>query len=149
MTGIDAARPAAPIPAVGVVCWRHNDVLLVKRGRPPRAGRWSLPGGRIDWGETAAAAAARELREETQIDARLIGVVDVADLIHTEPEDGYHFVVIEYAAVWLAGEPQAGDDAAEAAFVAWETALTLVADARTQRVIHAARARRAESACDV
>ena len=55
----------SPIPAVGVVCFRGDDVLLIKRGAPPRAGEWSLPGGRIEFGERAADAALRELREET------------------------------------------------------------------------------------
>ena len=50
----------SPIPAVGVVCLRGDEVLLIRRGTPPLADRWSLPGGRIEWGERAADAAMRE-----------------------------------------------------------------------------------------
>ena len=59
------AQDRRPVPAAGVVCFRGDEVLLIRRGTPPREGEWSLPGGRIEWGERAADAALRELREET------------------------------------------------------------------------------------
>jgi len=105
---------SAPVPAVGVVCLRDDQVLLIRRGRPPRLGEWSLPGGRIEPGERAVEAALRELREETGVQARILGLVDVVDGVF--PDIGAHYVLIDYAAVWLAGEPTAGDDAAAAAF---------------------------------
>ena len=66
-----------PVPAVGVVCLRGDEVLLIRRGQPPRVGEWSLPGGRLEWGETTADAALRELREETGVEAELAGLIDV------------------------------------------------------------------------
>jgi len=110
--------PAAPVVGVGVVCLRGAEVLLIRRGKPPRAGEWSLPGGRIEWGESARAAALRELREETGVEAELLGLVDVVDGLFSGPDGvvARHYVLVDYAARWLSGEPQAGDDALEARF---------------------------------
>ena len=73
-----------PTPAVGVVCLKGDEVLLIRRGTPPRQGEWSLPGGRIEPGERLAVAALRELREETGVAAELIGLIDV-DSMPTMP----------------------------------------------------------------
>ena len=102
----------APVPAVGVVCLRGDAVLLIRRGTPPLMGAWSLPGGKIEWGERAVDAALRELFEETGVEAELLGLVEVADGLFGER----HYVLVDYAARWLSGEPRAGDDAAAAAF---------------------------------
>jgi len=103
---------ASPVPAVGVVCVRGDEVLLIRRGQPPLVGEWSLPGGRIEWGERAADAALRELAEETGVQAELAGLIDVVDGLFGER----HYVLIDYAASWVSGEPVAGDDAADARF---------------------------------
>lgn len=130
--------PMTPVPAVGVVCLRGEEVLLIRRGTAPRLGEWSLPGGRIEPGERAVDAALRELREETGVEAELIGLVDVVDGFF--PPDR-HYVLIDYAARWISGEPAAGDDAAEAAFHPLETIDRLVAWDETRRVIRAAASR--------
>lgn len=122
-----------PVPAVGVVCLKGDEVLLIRRGTPPRLGEWSLPGGRIEPGERAIDAALRELREETGVEARILGLIDVVDGIF--PEAGRHYVLIDYVAEWTAGEPVAGDDAAEAMFVSLDVAIALVAWGETRRVI--------------
>lgn len=127
-----------PVPTVGVVCLRGDQVLLIKRGAPPRLGQWSLPGGRLEWGETTAVGALRELREETGVEARLLGLIDVVDGLFTEPATGEttrHYLMIDYAARWTAGEPVAGDDAAEARFVSLDEALALVEWDVTRTVI--------------
>jgi 8-oxo-dGTP diphosphatase len=125
-----------PVAAVGVVCLRGGEVLLIRRGREPRLGEWSLPGGRIEWGETCTEAALRELREETGVEADLVGLIDVVDgLFGAAPDGGGHYVLIDYAARWTAGEPAAGDDAAEAGFFALPVALGMVGWSETARVI--------------
>lgn len=129
----------APVPAVGVICFRGEEVLLIRRGKPPRMGQWSIPGGRVEPGERTVETALRELREETGVQAELLGLVDVIDGVW--PEHGRHYVLIDYAARWVAGEPVAGDDAAEAAFVPIEEASARVDWDETRRVIREAAAR--------
>ena len=129
-----------PVPAVGVVCLRGDEVLLIRRGTPPRQGEWSLPGGRIEPGERAVDAALRELREETGVEAEITGLIDVVDGIF--PGAGRHYVLIDYAARWVSGEPVAGDDAMEARFVAVDEATKLVDWSETRRIIALAAASR-------
>lgn len=132
--------PPAPVPAVGVVCLRGDEVLLIRRGNPPRRDEWSLPGGRIEPGERAIHAALRELREETGVEAEIVGLLDVVDGLF--PEAGRHYVLIDYAARWLSGEPVAGDDALEARFVALDQIESLVDWSETRRIIALAASRR-------
>lgn len=130
----------APVPAVGVVCLRGEAVLLIRRGRAPRQGEWSLPGGRIEPGERAVDAALRELREETGVEAEITGLIDVVDGLF--PEAGLHYVLIDYAARWLSGEPVAGDDAVEARFVALYEVEGMIDWPETRRIIRMAVAAR-------
>ena len=133
-----------PVPAVGVVVLKGEEVLLVRRGTPPRLGQWSLPGGRIEWGETAEAAALRELTEETGVEAELLGLIEVVDALFTSRTSGEttrHYVLIDFAARWISGEPVAGDDAAEARFVHHSEVAGLVEWSETVRIIEAARQR--------
>ena len=134
----------APVAAVGVVCLRGGDVLLIRRGKPPLEDSWSLPGGRIEWGERAADAAVRELKEETGCSAEIVGLIDVVDGLlrrrgaADEPPWG-HYVLIDYAARWTGGEPMAGDDARDARFFAVAELDALDLWSETRRIIDAAR----------
>ena len=126
-----------PIPAVGVVCLKRDalggdEVLLIRRGKPPREGEWSLPGGRIERGEPVRDAALRELVEETGVEARLVGLIDVVDGLFG-PD--FHYVLIDYLAEWVSGEPVAGDDAAEARFVPIAEIDALVSWSATREII--------------
>lgn len=125
---------SAPVAAVGVVCLRGDEVLLIRRGTPPRLGEWSLPGGRIEPGERAVDAALRELREETGVEAEITGLLDVIDGLFPPR----HFLLVDYAARWLSGEPRAGDDAADARFWPAEAAIAAVDWDETRRVIRLA-----------
>lgn len=128
----------APVPAAGVVCLRGDEVLLIRRGTEPRLNEWSLPGGRIEWGEAAAAAALRELHEETGVTAEILGLLDVVDGLF--PPDR-HYLLVDFAARWVAGDPTPGDDAAEARFWPLDEALALVEWDETARIIRLAVAR--------
>ena len=73
--------PARPIAGVGVVVLRDDQVLMIRRGREPRIGQWSIPGGKQELGETWQETAVREVREETGVEIDVIGIVDVVDAI--------------------------------------------------------------------
>ncbi len=111
-----------PVPAVGVVCRRGDDVLLIKRGRAPRQGEWSIPGGKVHRGETLHAAALRELLEETGVTAVISRLLDVYEIIDNE----FHYVLIDYVAEWISSEPVAGDDADDARFMTYKEAMAAV-----------------------
>ncbi|KCZ47353.1 NUDIX hydrolase [Hyphomonas pacifica] len=131
-----------PVPAVGTVCFKGEDVLLIQRGTKPLKGDWSLPGGRIEPGEQAADAALRELHEETCVEARIAGLVDVVDGIFHSRTSGNvtrHYVLFDFAAIWTAGEPCAGDDAAHAEWISPEKLASLPLWDETRRIIEAAR----------
>lgn len=119
---------------VGVVCLRGQDVLLIRRGKPPRQGDWSIPGGRIEPGETQAQAALRELAEETGVVAALGPKLAV---INAEFE-GQSYRLHDYLAIWKSGEPVAGDDADEANFVPISQIMALGMWHKTEEIIHLA-----------
>lgn len=130
-----------PVPAVGIVCFRGDEVLLIRRGTPPKQGEWSLPGGRVEPGEPVRDAALRELMEETGVEARLVGLVDVVDAIFENRTGDLitrHYVLIDFAAEWVSGTPVAGDDAADAQFFHLSDLASLQMWDETLRVIDAA-----------
>jgi mutator protein MutT len=96
--------------------------LLERRGKPPAQDTWSLPGGLIELGETAAEAVRREVREECGVEVEVDDVLGVFEPIFREPDGRirYHYVVIDFLARYRSGELQAGDDAAETRWVAPE-----------------------------
>lgn len=105
-----------------MVCRRGDDVLLIRRGRAPRQGEWSIPGGKVDRGETLHAAAARELLEETGVTAEIGELIAVYEIIDAD----FHYVLIDYEAIWQAGEPCAADDADDAGFFPYQESLAMV-----------------------
>jgi len=129
------SEQANPIDCVGVICFRGDDVLLIKRGTPPRKDEWSIPGGRIEGGETERDAALRELFEETGVMAALETKVAT---INARFED-YNYRLHDYAARWISGEPRFGDDAIDARFVAPEQLDGLGMWPKTREVIEMAR----------
>lgn len=111
------SRPISqPILGVSVLLRQNGRILLVRRGREPLAGLWSLPGGRVELGETLAAAAARELAEETTITAANLRPLDLAEVIDPGGAGG-HFVLVVFTGDFRSGTPVAGDDAVEARWV--------------------------------
>jgi ADP-ribose pyrophosphatase YjhB (NUDIX family) len=107
---------AEPVPAVGaVVVDTAGRVLLVRRGRPPSVGSWTLPGGHVEPGETLDAAVVREVLEETGVAARVVGTLGVVAVAR----EGFSYAIHEHLLVPVNAEvaPVAGDDAAEARWV--------------------------------
>lgn len=111
--------PGQPIVGVGAVILQHGRVVLVKRRFEPLAGQWSLPGGRLELGETLEAGLAREMLEETGLEVEVGPVVDVFDRILLDPERKvrYHYVLIDYLCRPIRGALIHGSDVAAAELV--------------------------------
>jgi 8-oxo-dGTP diphosphatase len=101
---------AGPQVAVGaVVTDAAGRVLLIQRGHAPAAGRWTIPGGRVERGETLAQALHRELAAETGITATLGPLVEVFEFIDAD----FHYVILDYRMSAPQGTPRAGEDAVD------------------------------------
>lgn len=130
-----ASNPPSPppIPGVSVLVIHEGRVLLVRRGREPNRGIWALPGGRVEAGERPADAAIREVAEETavQIDGlREIDSVDVA-----ASDTGQRYAITVFSADYRSGSPTAGDDAADARWLALTDIASLPITDGTRRII--------------
>ena len=128
-----------PVVGCAAVVWHGPEVLLIRRGKPPLKGQWSIPGGRQIWGETMRECALRELKEETGLDAEILGLVDVVDALYQDGGTDYHFTFIDFAARMTGGDLKAGDDAKEARWHSSDALESLGIWSETLRVIHAAR----------
>jgi 8-oxo-dGTP diphosphatase len=111
--------PDAPIVTVGLVVRRAERVLIVQRGNPPNKGRWSIPGGAVEVGESLRAAGQREVREECGIE---VAVGEAAGVFETILPDSagatrYHYIMIDFFADYVAGELQPSSDSADARWV--------------------------------
>jgi ADP-ribose pyrophosphatase YjhB (NUDIX family) len=110
-------RPSAPVVGVGGVVVRDGRALLIRRGKPPLYGRWVVPGGTVELGETLEQALVREMREETRLAVEPVEVLTVFDRIDRDGDEvAYHYVIVDFLCRWVAGEAVAGSDALE---VAW------------------------------
>jgi 8-oxo-dGTP diphosphatase len=114
-----SSYPTAPQVGIGIIVLRGEEVLLVRRGKPPAKGAWSLPGGRQELGETAEACARRELLEETGVTVGPLTLIAHVDSIHrdTTGRIEFHYTILDFAGRYEAGEPIAGDDVTELAWV--------------------------------
>lgn len=116
MTGQAFFHSPSPVPAVIAVVVHEGQVLLVRRANPPDAGLWGFPGGKIEFGETVAQAATRELAEETGIQGEAQEVMTTLDIL-VPSDDGairQHYILIAVRCRFIDGEVAAGDDALEA-----------------------------------
>lgn len=132
--------PEAPVAAVGAVVVDGGAVLLVCRAFPPRQGEWSLPGGRLELGESLTEGVAREVREETGIEVEVGVVVDVFDRVHRDDAGRirYHFVIVDFLCRPRGGLLRAGDDAADVRWVARADVAALGVNAYAVEVIERA-----------
>lgn len=140
--------PARPICGVGAVVWRDGRILLIRRGKPPRSGQWSLPGGAQRLGETLAAAAAREVREETGLEVAGLELLAAVDLVERDGDGRvrFHYTLVDFSADAPEGEATAGDDAAAVGWFTPGEVETLGLWSETARVVALAAERRAASA---
>lgn len=134
------AYPDRPVAGIGVLVWRGDELLLVERGRPPRQGEWSLPGGAQELGETLFEGAVREVLEETGLTVVPTGIVTAVDIIDRDADGRvrYHYTLIDIAAEWQGGEAVPGDDAAAVRWARLDEIDGLVRSDLTRRVIRQA-----------
>ncbi len=126
-----------PLLGVSALVRRDGEVLLVRRGRPPAAGLWSLPGGKVEFGERLEAAAIREIGEETGIAIDRLEQIDMAEIMLRDAAGAvdWHAVLVVFAGRCVAGAVRAGDDAAEARWVGGAELARLDLTEDTRRVI--------------
>jgi ADP-ribose pyrophosphatase YjhB (NUDIX family) len=101
--------PSRPQLAVSAAIFREGKVLVVRRARSPAKGFYSLPGGRVEFGETLHAALHREVAEETALKIEIAGLAAWREVLPTT-EGGGHFVILSFAAYWRAGEPALNEE---------------------------------------
>ena len=147
--------PERPVVGVGGVVIHNGRALLIRRGSEPLRGQWSIPGGTLELGESLQQGVARELREETGLDVRVLDLIEVFDRIFPEdtthagvekPRPRFHFVIADYLCERIAGEARAGSDVTDVAFAAEDELvqyhLTETATRVLQKAFVMARARR-------
>jgi 8-oxo-dGTP diphosphatase len=134
-----------PVLGVAAVIWNdRQEVLLIRRTKEPRKGQWSLPGGKVEFGESLEDAVRREVREETGLEIALLGLAGVAEtfLDASVEAANVHFVLLDYSARVISGEAVAASDAADATWFSREQIAELPLWSEAQRII-------AQSARDV
>jgi 8-oxo-dGTP diphosphatase len=114
--------PLVPRVGVGAIVIHDRKILLVKRGIEPSLGLWAIPGGTLKLGETLQECAAREILEETGITIKVGACVYVFDYFErdTEGKIKFHYVVVDFAAEYICGEPKGADDAEDARWLSVE-----------------------------
>jgi len=117
--------PERPVVGVGGVVIHEGRALLIRRGTEPLKGQWSIPGGTLDLGETLAQGVARELREETGLEVRVLDLIEIFERIFPNPDGGnphpsrpqYHFVIADYLCDVISGTPAPSSDVTDVALV--------------------------------
>jgi ADP-ribose pyrophosphatase YjhB (NUDIX family) len=118
-----------PELAVSAAIFRDGRVLVVRRAQAPAAGSWTLPGGRVELGETLVAAVTREVAEETTLTIRVKGLAGYREMILEQAVEGRgrHFVILPFAAEWVSGEVKLNEELGD---FSWST-LSEIADLAT------------------
>jgi 8-oxo-dGTP diphosphatase len=121
--------PEMPLVGVGGVVVSGGRVLLVRRAKEPARGEWTIPGGLLEIGETLPEGVARELREETGIEVRVLELIEATERIFVDSvptsddrpipqaRPRYHYVILDYLCEPLSGEPRVNEEISDLAFV--------------------------------
>jgi ADP-ribose pyrophosphatase YjhB (NUDIX family) len=143
VTPVRRLHPTAPVVGVGaVIATSEASIVLVRRAQPPLAGRWSLPGGAIELGETLVEAVKREALEETGLAVEVGPVVDVVDHVEidTAGKTTYHFVIVDYLCFPRGGTLRPGDDVDDAVIADLDALDAYELTVPARQVIHRAMA---------
>jgi len=140
------AHPDFPRLGVGILVFKQERCLLILRGQEPHKGKWTLPGGLVQVGETLAQAAARELYEECGIRAQLLSGPHLFEFIQNEAGGTlFHFVIADFIGKYLEGELRAASDAADAAWIDLEALNQMQLTPGAGEFIREAHARRSKA----
>jgi 8-oxo-dGTP diphosphatase len=133
----ERSYPDHPWLGVGGIVFQGDRVLLVKRGKEPGLGQWSIPGGIVEVGETVTRAVQREMKEETGLQVEILSLVEVFERILPNGQGGilYHFVILDYLCSIKGGRLMAGSDVTEAIFSPLLQLGSLGVSPETERVI--------------
>ena len=138
MSVASPAQPSHPQLAVSAVIFRDGKVLLVRRAKSPARGLYSLPGGRVEFGETLHTALHREVDEETKLKIEIAGLAGWREVVPGPPGSG-HYVILTFAARWSAGEPDLNDEHDDFRWLAPESLGDLKITDGLQEIVEAAR----------
>ena len=131
-------QPTHPQLAVSAAIFRNDTILLVRRARSPAKGFYSLPGGRVEFGETLHAALNREVDEETALKIEIVGLAGWREVV-PGTSGGGHYLIMSFAARWLAGEPVLNDELDDFKWLSPDDLGNLKLTGGLQEVIRAAR----------
>jgi 8-oxo-dGTP diphosphatase len=131
-------QPQHPQLAVSAAIFRDGKILLVRRARSPAKGFYSLPGGRVEFGETLHAALHREVDEETALKIEIVGLAGWREVV-PGTTDGGHYLIMSFAARWTAGEPDLNDEHDDFRWIAPDALSDLRVTGGLQEVIQSAR----------
>lgn len=126
--------------AVGGVVIHDSRALLIRRGQPPLEGRWSIPGGILEVGETIAEGIERELREETGVQVRVLELIEIYEKVFRDRDDQpqYHFVILDYLCDFVEGTAEPGGDVTEVVWASEQQLDSLALTGAANRVIRKA-----------
>jgi len=131
-------QPSHPQLAVSAAIFRDDKILLVRRARSPAKGFYSLPGGRVEFGETLHVALHREVGEETALKIEIAGLAGWREVLPETAGSG-HYLIMSFAARWVAGEPLLNDELDDFRWLAPDGLGDLEVTAGLQPVIQSAR----------
>lgn len=134
---LNTEYPPYPVPAAVALVCRKNKLLLIKRKFEPGAGKWSLPGGKIEIGEKAAATAAREIKEECGVEINVVKMLDLVDTIFYDQAGKviYHYLIMIYMAEYISGKLQDSPETLDVRWVPLDEANNYDTTSTTQKAI--------------
>lgn len=129
--------PARPLVGAGAVVHRGRTVLLVKRTNPPNLGKWALPGGLVELGESTQDAAVREILEETGLRVKIEGLLDVQTDLHPDRSSRleYHYVLVDYLARPTGGTLELNSESSAAGWFTEKEVRSLIMSSGTRKVL--------------